>query len=1031
MKFLRRMICGLLLLALLVPMLGGFPVSAADDADQTHTKNKVVSVVYDNSGSMTSENRWHYSRYAIQTLMALLGPNDRLIITPMNRPGYNTAVSDLTYNIEVDLKAENRKAAMEEAMNKAALLSDPKGETPSTSINFAIQTLKNAGMKRLSETTASDKNENEYFLIVLTDGALDNDTTGGKATNALFAALDGANVHGDYNHSSNKGNSDPYASFQLLYLAFSQGAVDLSGSALGKEYTNFTAYKAATPADVTGTMRDVANRITGRYSLDPSSYTLSGNKVTLDLDKVDFSLRSISIMMQDTEVRLDSGRITYSGGDLSVWQDVTIGVDPALADEMDDGFSAVLKRASSSDIFSGGKVELIFSKDLTAEDMNNFSVLLEPALSLVPIISADADGKRTEIDGAYVNSQMKPGDLIYVSYAIFEEGSGDRVSLDSIFGKVVDTVSYGGTKYDIDEPIALKEGSGEVSVSVSVMDGTYTLYASLPLVVLTQPTYFRIDASAPQIVGGNPAVTETVFKVYDDNLQITDNATLAQYNPSVTARTESGESLPVTIRHEDGQIIARLDVTGKLFGNYVLEARVISSEGNPRSKEVKVPFYPGSVSIATEGETSHSMTLHQFLTNDKGYTFVLSADGLPMEFSNSMVSYTVRVGTTDVTAYAVVDGDRLTFVPTKEALGDLASKVADHKVTVSVTVPISATQNDTVSAEADLALTKTIFEVVPVNKNEGAVNRFRLGKNQVSAYFRVLRDGVALPEDELTAALNAGVFTVDHTRYGSFLSPLDSEDTVVMLDGEAAVRVRFCSGHGSVLPFLLTSMFVFGDSKEVAVSYDGITAEQTVPLAPVNFFAQYVVRILIYLYIIQLIIIVATFKATDRFPQGAIIEVKLDRKDNTRVQKSSSVLKIIGLMDHLVLVRVIPYVGLFLQKGGIDVRGVSLVCHDKVGNKGGGGGKKGEQIRHPSKASAKITSGGGTSNLIVAKMKGRMKSGKSLKSAVILTPDEIGQTTVEITEKGTKQNVAIPLGEANGPMTKRGTVLLFVKKVKK
>lgn len=1026
------MICGLLLLALLVPMLGGFPVSAADDADQTHTKNKVVSVVYDNSGSMTSENRWHYSRYAIQTLMALLGPNDRLIITPMNRPGYNTAVSDLSYNIEVDLKAENRKAAMEDAMNKAALLSTPKGETPSASINHAIQTLQNAGMKRLSETTASDKNENEYFLIVLTDGALDNDTTGGKATNALFAALDGANVHGDYNHSANKGDSDPYASFQLLYLAFSQGAVDLSGSALGKEYTNFTAYKAATPADVTGTMRDVANRITGRYSLDPSGYTLSGNKVTLDLDKVDFSLRSISIMMQDTKARLDSGKITYSGGDLSVWQDVAIGVDLELADEMDDGFSAVLKRASSADIFSGGKVELVFNQNLTAEDMNNFSVLLEPALSLVPIISADVDGKRTEIDGAYVNSQMKPGDFIYVSYAIFEEGSGDRVSLDSIFGKVVDTVSYGGAKYDVNDPIALKEGSGEVSISVSVMDGTYTLYASLPLVVLTQPSFFRIEAMPPQSVGGNPAVTETVFKVYDDNVLINDNTRLAQYKPSVTARTESGEELSLAgIRYENGQIIAKLDVTGKLFGNYVLEAKVTSPDGNPRTVTCKVPFYPGSVSLVTEGETSHSMTLHQFLTNDKGYTFVLSADGLPMEFSNSMVSYTVKVGTADVTAYAVADGDRLTFVPTKEALGGLADQVANHKVTVSVTVPISATQNDTVSAEADLALTKTIFEVVPVNKNEGAVNRFRLGKNQVSAYFRVLRDGVALPEDELTAALNEGVFTVDHTRYGSFLSPLDSEDTVVMLDGEAAVRVRFCSGHGSVLPFLLTSMFVFGDSKDVAVSYDGITAEQTVPLAPVNFFAQYVVRILVYLYIIQLIIVAVTFKSTDRFPQGAIIEVKLDRKDNTRVQKSSSVLKIIGLMDHLVLVRLIPYIGLFLQKGGIDVRGISLICHDKIGNKGGGGGKKGEQIRHPSKASAKIASGGGTSNLIVAKMKGRMKSGKSLKSAVVLTPDEIGQTVVEITDKGTKQNVAIPLGEANGPVTKRGTVLLFVKKVKK
>ncbi|MBO7170029.1 MAG: hypothetical protein J6W28_02505, partial [Clostridia bacterium] len=284
----------------------------------------------------------------------------------------------------------------------------------------------------------------------------------------------------------------------------------------------------------------------------------------------------------------------------------------------------------------------------------------------------------------------------------------------------------------------------------------------------------------------------------------------------------------------------------------------------------------------------------------------------------------------------------------------------------------------------------------------------------------------------LSALLADGSFKVDHSTYGFFLSPLSSEETVVVYDGAAAVRVRFCSRQGAVLPFLMTSMFVFGNEKTVVASYGELSASQTVALAPVNFFTQYVVRILIYLYIIQLFIILATFKSTDRFPQGAIIEVKLDRKDSTKIQKSASVIKIIGLKDHLVLVRLIPYLGLVLQKGGIDVRGLSLICHDKVGGKGASsGGKKGEQIRLSAKETAKVSSGAASSNILVTKMKGRMKSGKSLKSAITLTPDEVGQVNVEITAKGTKQNVAIPLNEGSGPVTKRGTVLLFVKKIKK
>ena len=1022
MKIFRRLTCCLLLLAMLVPLFGVAPVSASTTEEQTYTKNKVVSVVYDNSGSMIYDNgasnvRYLYARYAIQTLMALLGPNDKLFITPMNVPGGSTVVQDGSKSLEVKLGSENRQQALDDALSEPLFTELPNGGTPSNAIGVAETILKDEGMKSLDETTATDESTSEYFLVVLTDGAFNGTSGDPKATADILKPF-----------------LNKYSSFQMLYLAFTAGAIDLSNSADLAPYGDFYAYKAAEPGDIAATMQSVANRITGRYSLSADAYERNGNTVVLDLDKVDFGLRSISVMMQDSNARLQSA--TYNGKSLSVSQKVTIAAETAALG-IKDGESAVLRQGNATDVFSGGKVVLTFDTVITEADMKNFSVLLEPALSLNLVLSLDKDGKQ-RVDAATINSTMKPGEKIYVSYEVFEEGSGDKVSLKDLFGHagtIGESVAYGGKKYGVSEPIALVEGTGEVSVTVSVMNGTYTLYDSFPIVVLPQPSFFRIEKESTTQVGGEPAVTETVFTVYDNNTAITGNAVLETYHPTVTARDENGNDLSscLSLRKENGKLIAKLDLTGKLFGNYILDVRVVSPDGNPRTLVESVPYYPTNVSLETEGETTHSMTLHELLSNDKGYTFVLSSDGLPMEFTNSMVSYTVKVGGTDATAFAVADGGRLTFVPTKEALGAIADKAGEYKVKVTVTVPVSASQDKTVEAETTLTLTETVFAVVPVQQsNLGKVDRFRLHKNETSAYFRVLRDGVALPEDELSTLLADGSFQVDHTKYGSFLSPFSSEETVVVLDGEAAVRVRFCSSQGAVLPFLMTSMFVLGNEKEVVASYGTLTASQTVELAPVNIFTQYVIRVLVYLYIIQLIIILATFKSTDRFPQGAIIEVKLDRKDNTKIQKSASVIKIIGVKDHLVLCRLIPYIGLVLQKGGIDVRGLSLICHDKVGGKGASsGGKKGEQIRLSAKETAKVSSGAASSNILVTKMKGRMKSGKSLKSSITLTPDEVGQVNVEITAKGTKQNVAIPLNEGSGPVTKRGTVLLFVKKIKK
>ena len=765
---------------------------------------------------------------------------------------------------------------------------------------LAETNLINAGMKKLSETTASDKSENEYFLVVLTDGAF----------NGTFDT-DKPEVKVQKAEATLSKYLNKYSSFQMLYLAFSAGAVDVSGSQLLNSYGDFHAYKAATPTDIAATMQEVANRITGRYSLSASDYTLSGNKVTLNLDKVGFSLRSISVMLQNSNARLQSA--SYKGAALNIQQGVTISADTELG--IKDGYSAVLKQASTSAVFSGGKVELTFD-EITAADMKNFSVLLEPALTLKPVLSADVNGKRTEIDAAYVNSHMVGKDKIYVSYEIFEEGSGNQVSLDEIFGTVAASVAYDGKKYAVNEAIPLVTGAGEVSVSVSVMNGTYNLYASLPLVVLVQPTYFRIEAGTPTVLGGNPAVTETVFSIYDNNTLIGSNAALEAYSPIVVAKNEKGDSLPVSVRRENGKLIAKLDVTGQLFGNYILEASVVSPDGNPRSLSVKVPFYPGDVSLKTEGETTHSMTLHGLLSNQNGYTFVLSADGQTMEFSNSMVSYKVTVGSTDVTAFATVDGDRLTFVPTKEALGALGDAAADHKVTVTVTVPVSASQSKTVSASGTLSLTNTVFEVVTVEKNQGGVDRFALGKNQTSAYFRILRDGAYLNEEELAAAIEDGTFSIgeDYVKMG-FLVPLSHELTVETVDGIATIRCRMVSDQAGIFSFF-TSMLVGGD-RDIHAAYGSVGADAPVPFENPGLF-PYILRFLVIIAIVYMIIFIAfTFNSdrVSRLPKGTLVEIELEKRtaSSYRVQGINDYKHIGGFPRCLMMKRIIPIVGLMRQ----------------------------------------------------------------------------------------------------------------------
>ncbi len=891
-----RLLSFLLVLVLLTLMLPTGMTSAAD-GDASYTKNKVVSVLFDNSGSMKDDGgtvyRWEYAKYALQTLMTTLGKNDTLVITPMNE-GYS-AVSSTSSGVVVDLAAENREAEIDRVLKETFLGGNPGYTTPESTIQVAVKQLTERGMKKTSEIAADEESENEYFLVVLTDGVFNGCSSSSLSTQGK---IDKAATYFETDLSK-------YASFQSIYIGFDTNALDLSAAASLQGKANFAAYKAATTADIGGVMESVANRITGRYPLavnaDPNSTV-----VRIPLDSVGFSLRTVTVMVTNSNARFASA--TYNGSNVAPSQyagfDGFESSDKAVS--MMGGFTAVLSRGSTSSTFSGG--EIVLTLDEAPGAGATVSVLLEPALVLSPIIEADVGGTRKQVDAAYINGNMKKGDTVYLSYQLLEQGTGRVIDPSAIGGNASARVTYNTKSYAPHEAITLVEGKKEVGISVSMMDGQYTLYASFPCVVLENPSFFRIETS--DVVVKSKTTFETVFTVYSNNLPISSLAELNAFSPTVVAKDEAGNPLAVSVsKNANGTMTVTLDVTGREYGTYTITASVKDADGNPRSLAVPIGYYPEGLTLTLDGTDRIATTLYGIGQNTAGFSFVLSAQDTPIPFENALLKYTLTVGGTDLTAHATVEGNRLTFVPTPETLGAIAGQTGDHAV--KLVAVFHGAKTERVESAATLSLSNTVFTVEPLSPT-GSVDRFALKNNQSSAVFRVLRDGISLSAEELQAALDDGSLAVG-IKVNGFLHPVRFEPTVETVGGTPAIRVRIAAGHFGLLRGLVTSMFVMGESIEVNVGYSGVSAVSLVPLASASI-VSYIWRILLILYIIQLIILIVTFKSVKRVPKGTLVKVTLEGEGDEKTVTKGEIIKHVRTKDTLLPVRLLPFVGLIFRE---------------------------------------------------------------------------------------------------------------------
>lgn len=140
-------------LSLLLP-----PFRQAAAGGKPLNKNRVVALVYDDSGSMRytvdpatgqrmAIDNWKYVNYSLQSLAGLLAPEDRLYVTRMTQPSQVE---------EVPLASDKRQQAIQEIRQWS-----DSGITPFESVLTGMN-----GLRKIAE----DNSDSEFWLVVLTDG---------------------------------------------------------------------------------------------------------------------------------------------------------------------------------------------------------------------------------------------------------------------------------------------------------------------------------------------------------------------------------------------------------------------------------------------------------------------------------------------------------------------------------------------------------------------------------------------------------------------------------------------------------------------------------------------------------------------------------------------------------------------------------------------------------------------------------------------------------------------------------------------
>ena len=158
----KRIVSSVLAFIILISSVGMLSITAS--ADSMYIK-KIVSVVYDDSGSMLTDEKienkvispdWIYANYAMQTFCGMLNSEDQLFITYMSS-ARSVNGGDLVCKAD---KSEITEGEIQKSVDKIRD-HNKAGATPYAAVEAAVE--------QLEKVENKDPNT-QYWLVIITDG---------------------------------------------------------------------------------------------------------------------------------------------------------------------------------------------------------------------------------------------------------------------------------------------------------------------------------------------------------------------------------------------------------------------------------------------------------------------------------------------------------------------------------------------------------------------------------------------------------------------------------------------------------------------------------------------------------------------------------------------------------------------------------------------------------------------------------------------------------------------------------------------
>lgn len=777
------LLCALVML--LTAVVVALPVQAA--VGDTVYIRKHISLLYDNSGSMSmdigaADNlRWCYASYAAQVFTGLLNDTDSLSFTFMNGVGGKSGIKTLA----VDLAADRQKQ-VNKVLNNTNYAS---GGTPFDSITDAHQALVKKGLLSNDQIGTNQAGQGEQFWLVL--------TTDGNFYDKNNKEIPRSDVVKKLQDLLSK-----YSNMQMVYFGIgTKGdnsenvALDLRNEKALTAYSNFTAVYAEEQTEIVSTMRTLANRISGRYSVS-NDIKQDGKKVTIRISSETSPIRNVAVLAQNTTAKLVSAT-TDTGVRLTVSRPATIQYP---TNSSYDNLPKNTKGGSTALIINPdgklppGNITLEFSEAVSLSDL---SLMYEPAICVdLTLQRQDASGEWVDVPyGEKVLAEQQ----LRVNYLICEDGTDTPIDASKLPGATTAQISCGGQPVEVGKPFQLKVGASTITATVSMMDGNYVVSTSRNVTALSLSAYTYEISPALEFYPNDLATNSSQyidFKIfYEGSLATADQLT--------DFRIEAGDlkglfTTPSTgvyrfTPQDDARPIGEYVVTLK-FQNHVVATQTV------RVKEEELSY---------TAEAGDALALYTNETADNQNPVIFTVTKHLGETNSLLVKE--EMGDFRIEAVSA-DGNTLKGEVKYVADGQIHFIVKDD-VAVAGEYAVNLYWKDSRIAQGQISVLQynAVYtaEVFPVGGN--TVDRFHLMENENGLAFVVYADGEALTANQLQAMLNQQKIVY---RYSPESDVMEMAASVGEHDGKPAlVLIPTTKTKWSVWYFLQKPFIALGSVK--------------------------------------------------------------------------------------------------------------------------------------------------------------------------------------------------------------------------